>query len=246
MTSRPLVGIVSDRRMQGEHPFHMVGEKYFQALIHGSGAFAVALPSSQEDILASSILEKLDGVFLPGSPSDVQPHHYGQELEDPASWHDAHRDAASLDLITAVIKTGIPLLAVCRGCQEFNVAFGGSLHQKLRDIPGMLNHREDPDADLDDQYAPSHGVTFTEGGLLHDITGQTRAQVNSLHRQGIDRLADGMHVEAVADDGLIEAVTIPDSPAFNLAVQWHPEWKVRENPLSMKIFKAFGDAMRSR
>ena len=128
MGSRPLVGIVSDRRMQGEHPFHMVGEKYFQALIHGSGAFAVALPSNQEDILASSIIEKLDGVFLPGSPSDVQPHHYGQELQDPASWHDAHRDAASFDLITGVIKAGVPLLAVCRGCQEFNVAFGGSLH----------------------------------------------------------------------------------------------------------------------
>lgn len=245
MSTKPLVGIISDRRMQGEHPFHMVGEKYFQAVIHGAGAFAVALPSSQEDILASSIIDRLDGLFLTGSPSDIQPHHYDQELEDPASWHDAHRDAASFDLIPAVINAGIPFLAVCRGYQEFNVAFGGSLHQKLRDIPGLVNHREDPDADLDDQYAPSHGVTFTEGGLLHEITGVTEAQVNSLHRQGVDRLAEGLRVEAVAEDGLIEALTIPDAPGFNLAVQWHPEWKVRENPLSMKIFGAFGDAMRS-
>lgn len=246
MSYKPLVGIVSDRRMQGEHPFHMVGEKYFQAVIHGADAIAVALPSSQEDILASSMIDRLDGLFLTGSPSDVQPHHYGQDLQDPASGHDAHRDATSFDLIPAVIRAGIPLMAVCRGFQEFNVAYGGSLYQRIRDVPGMLNHREDPNDLLDDQYAPSHSVTFTEGGLLHQITGQTEAMVNSLHRQGIDRLADGLQVEAVAEDGLIEAVTLPDAPGFNLAVQWHPEWKVRENPLSMKIFGAFGQAMRDR
>ncbi|HKJ17760.1 MAG TPA: gamma-glutamyl-gamma-aminobutyrate hydrolase family protein [Xanthomonadales bacterium] len=244
MALRPLVGIVADRRMQGEHPFHMVGEKYFQALVHGAGAYAVALPSIQDDILASSVLDKLDGLFLPGSPSDVQPHHYGKELEDPASWHDAHRDATSFHLIPAVIEAGIPLLAVCRGFQEFNVSFGGSLHQKLRDIPGMLNHREDPDAALDEQYAPSHPVAFTNGGLLHHITNRTTAEVNSLHRQGIDQLAEGLEVEALAEDGLIEAVTVPDAPGFNLAVQWHPEWKATENPLSMSIFGAFGNALR--
>jgi putative glutamine amidotransferase len=232
--------------MQGEHPFHMVGEKYFQALVHGAGAVAVALPSMQDDILASSMIDRLDGLFLPGSPSDIQPHHYGHELMDPNSWHDAHRDATVFDLIPAVIEAGIPLLAVCRGFQEFNVALGGSLHQKLREIPKLLNHREDPDAPLDKQYGPSHGVVFTNGGLLHHITNRTSADVNSLHRQGIDRLADGLEVEAVAEDGLIEAVTLPGTPGFNLAVQWHPEWKVRENPLSMQIFGAFGKAIRKR
>jgi putative glutamine amidotransferase len=232
--------------MQGEHPFHMVGEKYFQALVHGAGAVAVALPSMQDDILASSMIDRLDGLFLPGSPSDIQPHHYGHELMDPKSWHDAHRDATVFDLIPAVIEAGIPLLAVCRGFQEFNVALGGSLHQKLREIPLLLNHREDPDAPLDKQYAPSHPVAFTNGGLLHHITNRTSADVNSLHRQGIERLADGLEVEAVAEDGLIEAVTLPGTIGFNLAVQWHPEWKVQENPLSMQIFGAFGHALRKR
>lgn len=245
MASRPLVGVVSDRRMQGEHAFHMVGEKYFQALIHGSGAWPVALPSMDGDLHASSILDRLDGLFLPGSPSDVEPHRYNAEPSDPNSWHDRHRDAAVFDLIPAVVEAGMPLFAVCRGLQEVNVAFGGTLHQKIREVPGLMNHREDPDAPLDEQYAPSHPVVFTSGGLLHHITNRTGAEVNSLHRQGIERLAEGLEVEAVAEDGLIEAFTIGGAPGFNLAVQWHPEWKVRENPLSMSLFNAFGEALRA-
>jgi putative glutamine amidotransferase len=245
MTSRPLVAIVSDRRMQGEHPFHMVGEKYFHALIRGAGAYAVALPSMDDVIHASSLIGKFDGLFLPGSPSDVEPSRYNAEPTDPNSWHDRHRDAVSFDLIRTVVEAGIPLLAVCRGFQEVNVAYGGTLHQKLREVPGLLNHREDPDAPLDTQYSPSHGVRFTTGGLLHHITNRTSARVNSLHRQGVERLAEGLEVEAIADDGLIEAFTVSGAPGFTLAVQWHPEWKVEENPMSMQIFGAFGDALRT-
>lgn len=245
MAARPLVGVVSDRRMQGEHAFHMVGEKYFQALIHGAGAYPVALPSMDGDIHASSVIGQFDGLFLPGSPSDVEPHWYQGEPSEPNSWHDAHRDSAVFDLIPAVIEAGIPLLAVCRGFQEVNVAFGGSLHQKLREITGLRNHREDPDAPLDEQYAPSHSVTFTTGGLLHRITNRTSARVNSLHRQGVDRLAERLEVEAIAEDNLVEAFTVGGAPGFNLAVQWHPEWKARDNPLSMAIFGAFGDALRT-
>lgn len=245
MSTRPLVGVVSDRRMQGEHPFHMVGEKYYRALIHGAGAYPVALPSMDDDIHASSIIEKLDGLFLPGSPSDVEPHRYRAEPTDPNAWHDRHRDAAVFDLIPAVVEAGMPLFAVCRGLQEVNVAFGGTLHQKIREVPGLQDHREDPDAPLDEQYAPAHPVVFTSGGLLHHITNRTSAEVNSLHRQGIERLADRLEVEAVAEDGLIEAFTVGDAPGFTLAVQWHPEWKAKENPLSMLIFGAFGDALRA-
>jgi len=245
MSTRPLVGVVSDRRMQGEHPFHMVGEKYFRALIQGAGAYPVALPSMDDDVHASSIIEKLDGLFLPGSPSDVEPHRYHAEAADPNAWRDRHRDAAVFDLIPAVVAAGMPLFAVCRGLQEVNVAFGGTLHQKIREVAGLQDHREDPDAPLDEQYAPAHPVVFTSGGLLHHITNRTSAEVNSLHRQGIERLADGLEVEAVAEDGLIEAFTVSGAPGFTLAVQWHPEWKAKENPLSMAIFGAFGDAMRA-
>ena len=245
MASRPLVGIACDRRMQGEHPFHMVGEKYFHALIHGAGASPVALPSMNDYIKAADYIGMLDGLFLPGSPSDVEPSRYHAEPTDPNSWHDRHRDAMVFDLIPAAVEAGIPLLAVCRGLQEVNVAFGGTLHQKIREVPGLMNHREDPDAPLDEQYSESHSVAFTSGGLLHHITSRTSAEVNSLHRQGVERLASGLDVEAVAEDGLVEAFVIRDTKAFNLSVQWHPEWKVQDNPLSMQIFGAFGEAIRA-
>lgn len=245
MPKRPLVAIVSDRRMQGEHPFHMVGEKYFQALMHGAGAYGVALPSTDDDFHASSVIEQFDGLFLPGSPSDVEPGRYNAEATDPNSWHDRHRDAAVFDLIPAAVEAGMPLFAVCRGLQEVNVAFGGTLHQKIREVPGLMNHREDPDAPLEEQYAPAHPVAFTSGGLLHHITNRTSAEVNSLHRQGVENLGDGLVVEAVAEDGLIEAFTVRTAPGFTLAVQWHPEWKVKENPISMQLYGAFGDAMRA-
>lgn len=242
---KPLVGVISDRRMQGPHPFHMVGEKYFHALIHAAGAYPVALPSMGEHILASTVIDRLDGLFLTGSPSDVEPYHYAGTPSDPGSWHDPDRDRAAFDLIPAVVEASVPLFAVCRGFQEVNVALGGSLHQKVHETPGFDDHREDPESPLDEQYGPAHTVAFTSGGLLHHITNRTIAEVNSLHRQGVERLASGLEVEAVAEDGLIEAFTVRDAPGFTLAVQWHPEWKVRENPISMAIFQAFGDAMRS-
>ena len=147
-------------------------------------------------------------------------------------------------MIPAAIRAGMPLFAVCRGFQEVNVAFGGSLHQHVHEVPGYGLHREKNDAELDVQYAPAHGVEFTKGGLLHRITGETEARVNSVHSQAVNRLGDGLRVEAHADDGLVEAFTVEDAPGFTLAVQWHPEWKVTENPVSLKIFRAYGDACR--
>lgn len=246
MSKQPLVAVVSDRRMQGAHPFHMVGEKYFQALIYGAGAYPVGLPSLHDDAAASAMLGRFDGVFLTGSPSDVEPGRYGAEPSDPNSYNDTHRDAVAFDLIHKVIEAGVPLFAVCRGFQEMNVAYGGTLHQKLGEVPGMLRHNENPDDPLEEQYAPSHPVVFTSGGMLQRITNRTSAEVNSLHRQGVNRLGDGLEVEARAEDGLVEAFTVSGAPGFNLAVQWHPEWKVRENPISMAIFGAFGEAMRDR
>jgi putative glutamine amidotransferase len=125
-----------------------------------------------------------------------------------------------------------------------NVAFGGSLHQHVAEVEGLDVHHENPDDPLDVQYGPNHDVALTDGGLLRRLFGRERAVVNSIHEQGVDRLGRGLAVEAVAPDGLIEAFRVADSPGFNLAVQWHPEWKVTENELSLAIFKAFGDAAR--
>jgi putative glutamine amidotransferase len=159
--------------------------------------------------------------------------------------HDPHRDAVTLPLANRALETGVPLLAVCRGFQELNVALGGTLHQKVHEVSGYHNHLENKDDPLDVQYGPSHPVHLAEGSLLRELAGSDTAMVNSLHSQGVAKLASGVSVEAVADDGLIEAFRVDEAPGFALAVQWHPEWMVMENEFSKAIFKAFGDACRA-
>ncbi len=240
----PLIGVISDRRMVGEHPFQMVGEKYLRAIADGAHGYPVGLPVLDGGFDVASILGHLDGLFLTGSPSNVEPSRYLGEPSREGTWHDPHRDEAALALIPAAIRAGMPLLAVCRGFQEVNVAFGGSLHQYVHEQPGYHNHKENPDDPLELQYEPSHPMHFTPGGMLERITGVKEAQVNSLHSQAIDRLGEGLTIEAQADDGLIEAFSVSQAPGFTLAVQWHPEWKVTQNPVSMAIFEAFGNACR--
>lgn len=242
---RPLIGVIADRRMLGEHPFQMVGEKYLRAVALGAEAYPVALPLLGDGFDVLDILTRLDGIFLTGSPSNVEPHHYRGDPSEPGTWHDPHRDVASLALIPASIRAGMPLLAVCRGFQEMNVSCGGTLHQKVHELPRYGVHKEDPEDSLAIQYGPSHQVMFSKGGFLSRMTGEQGAMVNSLHSQGVDRLGDGLEVEAVANDGLIEAFTVSQAPGFTLAVQWHPEWNVLENPVSAAIFRAFGDACRT-
>ncbi len=231
--------------MQGEHPFHMVGEKYLQALADGADAYPVALPSLAEGFDVLGIIHRLDGLFLAGSPSNLEPHHYMGDPSAPGTWHDPERDINALALIPAVIRVGMPLFAVCRGFQEMNVSFGGSLHQKVHEVPGYHLHKENPDDPLELQYSASHQVEFVEGGLLHRMTGTKGAAVNSLHSQAVDQLGEELEVEAWADDGLVEAFTVRNAPGFTLGVQWHPEWKVLENPVSTAIFREFGDACRA-
>lgn len=243
-TRRPLIGVISDRRQLGHHPFHVVGEKYLVAIDAGAGGYPVAVPVLGGDFDVLAILERLDGLLLTGSPSNVEPRQYRGTPSRPGTLHDPERDHAALALIPAAVRAGLPLLAICRGFQEMNVAFGGSLHQAVHELPGFGNHKEDTSQPLEQQYAPSHEVRFTAGGLLARISGREAALVNSVHSQGVDVLADALAVEAVAPDGLIEAFVVRDAPGFTLAVQWHPEWKVRENELSMALFQAFGEAAR--
>jgi putative glutamine amidotransferase len=245
MGNRPLIGVISDRRMQGEHPFHMVGEKYLQSVVDAADAYPVALPCLDGGFDVLDILDRLDGLYLTGSPSNVEPHHYLGDPSEPGTWHDPHRDLAALALIPAAIRVGMPLLAICRGFQEMNVSFGGTLHQRVHEISGYLVHKENPEDPLDVQYGPSHDIGLIEGGLLNRITGETAATVNSVHSQGVDRLGPGLKVDAVAADGLIEAFTVLDAPGFALGVQWHPEWKPLENPVSKAIFREFGNASRA-
>jgi putative glutamine amidotransferase len=246
MNSKPIIGVPACRRMLDPHPFHMAGEKYLQALVAGAGALPVIIPALTDGMDVDAVLAQLDGVLLTGSPSNVEPHHYDGEASDPGTLHDPHRDALTLPLARRALDGGIPLLAVCRGFQELNVVLGGTLHQDLAGVAGYHDHSEDPNAPLDVQYGSSHPVSLVEGGLLHGLLGEPTTMVNSLHKQGVRKLADGVSIEALADDGLVEGFRVDDVPGFALAVQWHPEWKVIENEFSMKIFKAFGDACRER
>lgn len=243
-SKRPLIGVISDRRQLGHHPFHVVGEKYLAAVVHGAAGYPVALPVMGDDFDGLEILERLDGLMLTGSPSNVEPRQYQGAPSKAGTLHDPERDQVALALIPAAVKAGIPIIAICRGFQEMNVAFGGTLHQAVHDLPGFRKHKEDTSRPVDEQYAPSHEVRFTPGGLLERISGQPGAMVNSVHSQGVDKLGDALEVEAVAPDGLIEAFVVRDAPGFTLAVQWHPEWKVRDSSLSMAMFQAFGDATR--
>ena len=246
MYPKPIIGVPSDRRIYGPHPFHMVGEKYLKAIVDAADALPLMTPVLADDLEVDDLLAQFDGIFLTGSYSNVEPHLYDGDPSDDGTLHDPARDAVTLPLARRALETGVPLLAVCRGFQELNVALGGSLHQKVHEVPGYHNHLENKDDPLDVQYGPSHPVSFPEGSLLRELMGVDTYQVNSLHSQAIARLADGVSAEAVADDGLIEAFRVDDAPGFALAVQWHPEWKAMDNELSRAIFKSFGDACRAR
>lgn len=244
MSSKPVIGVPADRRILEPHPFHVVGEKYLQALIDGAGALPLIIPVLAEHLDIDDILGQVDGVLLTGSPSNIEPHHYDGEPSEPGTLHDPHRDAATLPLARRALNAGVPLLAVCRGFQELTVMLGGTLHQKVHEVSGYHTHKENPDDPIDVQYGPSHELNLVEGGVLHKLAGVTTVMVNSLHSQGVEKLPDGVTIEAVADDGLIEGFSVDSVPGFAMAVQWHPEWQVTKNEFSMAIFKAFGDACR--
>ena len=246
MHRKPLVIVPADRKMMGKHAYHSAGEKYLSALSQSADVIPMILPSLSPSLPLSEILDNADGLFLTGSYSNIEPHHYSNEASYEGNLHDPHRDANSLPIIQLAIEKQIPVFAVCRGFQEVNVALGGSLHQKVHEVPGLDDHRENLDDDLDTQYSDSHLVSLNSGGLLERLSGKATAMVNSLHGQGINALADSLQVEATAPDGLIEAVSLKSSQSFFLAVQWHPEWKVGENPFYLSMFKAFGRACSDR
>ena len=237
--SLPIIGIVCCRwRLESHHFYHLVGEKYIAA-IAGTGGFPLLIPALGQAHMAQ-ILTQMDGLLFTGSPSNIEPHLYGAPSLTN-DFNDAERDATSLPLIRAAIGAGIPVLGLCRGAQEMNVAFGGTLHQQIQTLPDMLDHRED-DGDLATMYGAAHEISLTPGGLLQQLYGSNHAMVNSLHQQGVKQLGSGLISEATAPDGLIEAFRVADAPAFNLAVQWHPEWQYQDHPLSLAIFNAFAAA----
>lgn len=243
----PVVLVPACNRLLGEHPFHVAGKKYIDA-VRLAGALPLVVPGAHPDEL-EACLALADGVFLTGSPSNVHPSHFGEDVLDPSLPLDPARDATTLPLIRRCLALGLPLLAVCRGLQETNVALGGSLHQAVQTVPGRDDHRGAQGragATAAEMYAPAHPVSVVPGGVLDAVLGTAPFTVNSVHGQGIHRLADGLRVEALAPDGQIEAFSVDAASAFTLCVQWHPEWQAADNPVSMKLLRAFGAACAAR
>jgi putative glutamine amidotransferase len=241
----PLVGLPCCTRLVGDIPTHWVGDKYVRAVSDAAGAMPLLLPALAGRLAAADIVARLDGLLLTGSRSNVEPHHYLGEASQPGTLHDPERDALTLPLIRTAVGAGLPVLAICRGIQELNVALGGTLYQRVHEIEGRLDHRA-PEGDVARRYAHSaHIVALAPGGMLERLAGERELVVNSLHSQGIDRLAPDLVIEATAPDGQIEAVRHTQAD-FVLGVQWHPEYRVMENPFSRALFAAFGGACRAR
>ena len=239
----PRVLLPSCIRELDRRAFHAVGEAYTSAL-RLVGCQPLLVPGVAAGEL-DSLLDLADGIVLPGSPNNVHPCHFDEDVLDASLPLDPTRDELTLPMIRAAVARGIPLLGICRGHQEINVALGGSLHQAIRRIPGFDNHEPGANGPPEVKYAPCHDVSITPGGVLENILGCPSARVNSVHGQGVHRLAPGLSVEAVAPDGVIEAITLPGAPGFLLGLQWHPEWQAAGNPVSMAIFRAFADACRT-
>lgn len=243
MIRKPLVLVPACNKLLGEHPFHVAGRKYVDA-VRLAGALPLVVPRLEPDEIEGT-LDAAHGVLLTGSVSNVHPAHFGEAVHDPALPLDPERDAWTLPLIRAVLARGMPLLAICRGAQEFNVALGGTLHQAVHEVNGHNDHRAPAGEAAEVQYGPAHAVHVVPGSRLARITGAASFEVNSVHGQGMKRLAPGLVVEATAPDGLVEAFSHAPAPGFNLCLQWHPEWKAAENPTSRRIFAAFGEAVRT-
>lgn len=240
--TRPVVLVAACLQEVDGHTAYVTRRPYIEALLL-AGCRPLIVPGAGIDDV-DSLLDLADGVLLTGSPSNVHASRYDEPVRDESLPQDAERDAWTLQLIPRAIDRGIPLLGICRGFQEINVALGGSLHQAVHEAPGLADHRPGESEPPARRYAPAHPVDLVSGGLLETLLGVSTIIVNSVHGQGVKRLAGSLRAEALAPDGLVEAFTAPAGTGFSLGVQWHPEWQAAGNPVSLKLFEAFGDACR--
>jgi putative glutamine amidotransferase len=242
---KPVVAIPADFRTFDGNVWHATPHQYVRAAVEGSGVMTFLVPALESGNDADEILDRVDGVLVSGSRTNVHPSLYGQEATEADGPFDPGRDATSLPLIRRALERGVPLLAICRGIQELNVALGGTLASEIQDMPGISDHRKPDVPELDIAYGIRQNVIVKEGSCLASVLGAGAVQVNSLHRQAISKAAPRLAVEAVAEDGTIEAVSVIDAKAFAVGVQWHPEYWVGKDAPSSTLFQAFGDAVRA-
>lgn len=246
-----VIGVIGNAYMiEGRFPVQIAGERMMRAVSEVSGALPLMFAASPKVTDIAALLDVVDGVLLTGARANVHPSHFGTEPTPAFEPFDQRRDAVALALTEACIARGVPLFGICRGLQEINVAFGGSLHPEIREIPGRMNHRMPrlangeihPDPSV--IFADRHEVRLVPDGAFARLFGRDVIRVNSLHGQGILDVGRRIVVEGVAEDGTIEAIRVADAPAFALGVQWHAEHDPQTNPINRALFEAFGDAVR--
>jgi putative glutamine amidotransferase len=250
---RPVVGVIGNAyRIENRFATQMVGERNLRAVAEVAGALPLMFAASPEITDIGALLDTVDGVVLTGARANVHPMRFHKEPDPSHEPYDVDRDDLALALSEACVARGIPLFGICRGLQEMNVAFGGSLHPEIRELPGRMNHRMPrletgeihPDPNV--IFADRHDVSLVPGGAFALILGREKIRVNSLHGQGILEPGKRVVVEGTAEDGTIEAIRIADAPGFALGVQWHAEYDPQQNPINRALFQAFGDALLER
>jgi len=249
---RPVVGVIGNAyRIENRFATQMVGERNLRALAEVTGALPLMFAASPDITDVAALLDAVDGILLTGARANVHPKHFRAEADPRHEPYDLRRDELALTLSEVCVARGVPLFGICRGLQEMNVAFGGSLHPEIRDLPGRMNHRmprlETGEIHPDPKviFADRHDVRLTPDGAFAKLLGCETIRVNSLHGQGILEPGKRVVVEGVAEDGTIEAIRIADAPGFALGVQWHAEYDPQRNPVNRKLFQAFGEALRA-
>ncbi|MFD2236417.1 gamma-glutamyl-gamma-aminobutyrate hydrolase family protein [Aureimonas populi] len=245
MTLPLLVAVPADVRAFETYVWHCSPDTYLKAILKGAGAVPVIVPALSEGFDVEALLSRFDGVLTTGSASNVHPERYGVAPSARHEPYDRDRDTLSVAMIRGAVRLGLPLLAICRGHQELNVAFGGTLATEIQELDGRHDHRAPELPEQAERFAIRHPVRVEAGGRLREIVGAEEIRVNSLHRQAVDRLGEGLAVEARAEDGTVEAVSVAGAEGFTLGVQWHPEYWVESDPASAAIFRAFGAACRA-
>lgn len=226
------------------YPVHASGTMNSSAVAVVTQAMPIIIPSDPAFVSVPELLDLCDGFLLTGGRPNVHPNEYGEEETPAHGDFDRGRDAITLPLVRACVERGQPVMGICRGFQEVNVAMGGTLYPEIRDLPGRMNHRMPPDGTIEEKFALRHSVRFTEGGVFHRLMGAAEVMTNTLHGQGIKTPGSRIIIDGVAPDGTPEAIYVRDAPGFTLSVQWHPEWRAGEDPVSRPLFEAFGAAVR--
>ena len=243
--ARPVIGIIGNHYLiDGSYPVHAGGTMNSEAIAQVAGCMPLLVPSDPRFVSVPELLEACDGFLLTGGRPNVHPEEYGESPTKAHGAFDRNRDAISLPLVRACVERGQPILGICRGFQEVNVAMGGTLHPEIRELPGRDNHRMPPDGTIEEKFALRHSVRFTTGGVFHRLMGAEEVMTNTLHGQGVVTAGNRVVIDGYAPDGTPEAIYIDGAPGFALSVQWHPEYNAANDPVSRPLFTAFGEAAK--